>query len=648
MSFGWSGQILRVDLSDGKILKEPVEPYTRFFVGGRGISMKMLFDEVDPKVGLYDPANKLFFGPGVLTGTPATASSRLKVTGIGAGGWVRAAGIGGNAPQSIKWAGYDLIVIQGKSDKPVYLYINDDSVEIKDASHIWGKDTFETQLTLKDELGKSFEVMCIGPGGEKELAFGSIHTSWASAAGRCGFGGVMGSKKLKAIAVRGTRGVRIAKPEEFLKVAQEQREAFASDKETNEIYEAESQKELVWQWQTYGTSPRGNFEECDWDLMQFTTMYEFCNKYGVGYHACGGCPLEHFTMFDVPGIGRGGLKCTPTHSVTATIWNNDWKLAFRAYNLIDCYGMDIITTCNIIAFLMELYDKGIITAKDTDGVPMKKGDEDAIVNTIHKLGKQEGFGKLFKEGVVQGAKSIGRGAEEYAMAVKEMELQPYEYRPIKRRALAQAINTKDLIDAGGDRTWGWWLDEDQKRRDVRRKEAERRAEELFGSREFAFPDSCKAQALQTVDTENRVVAGDIVGICKQVIPWFFGPQLDVPAKLFSLATGVEMSESDLLFAAARVVTLERVINVMKGMRRKDDTLPKRLLEEPVPGGPFKGERVTKSELDSMLDEYYAARGYDSDGVPKKEAFKKYNLLSEWEKFKKLPVGPKEPSTVREV
>jgi aldehyde:ferredoxin oxidoreductase len=630
MSFGWAGQILRADLSDGRISKEPVEPYTRHFIGGRGVSAKMLFDEVAPKLSLYDPANRIFFGPGVLTGTPAAGSSRLKVTGVGAGGWVRAAGLGGNIPQAMKWAGYDLIVVQGKSDTPVYLYIHDDSVEIRDASHIWGKDTYETQLILKDELGKPFEVMCIGPGGENEVAFGSIHTDWGSAAGRCGFGGVMGSKKLKAIAVKGTRGVRIAKLEEFLKLAEEQREAYAANKEGIETMQTVGTKCLAWAWQRAGVSPRGNFEECDWDLMQFTKMDDFYNKYGVCPHVCGSCPIEHFTTFEMRGVGKGAAKCTGTHSVTVTIWNNDWELAFRAYNLINRYGLDIISTCNIIAFLMELYDRGIITAEDTDGVPMKKGNEDAIITAIRKIGEQEGFGRLFKEGVVQGAKQIGSGAEKYAMAVKGMELEPYEYRVIKQMALATATNTKDLIDSINIFAFDWA----ETLHDEIRENDEKMAEEMYGTREAAYPHSYEAAAAPTVDMENRTLAADMVGVCKWLIPWYMTPYLDVPAKMFSLATGVEMSEADLLSAAARVVTLERAVNVMKGMRRKDDTLPKRLFQEPVPGGRYKGERLIKAKFDKMLDSYYALRGYDRDGIPKEETFKKYGLLPEWQVFKK--------------
>ena len=643
MSYGWAGQILRVDLSNGESSTEPVEPYTPSFLGGRGISVKILYDEVNPQLSSHDPENKLFFGPGVLTGTPAAGSSRLKVTAMAAGGFLRNSGLGGAIPNAIKWAGYDLIVIQGKSDKPVYLYIHNDSVQLKDASHLWGKDVYETQQIIRNELGESAEVLCIGPGGENEVAFGSIHADWGSAAGRCGFGGIMGSKNLKAIAVRGTRGVEIANSEEFLRVTEEQRKSWIEHEAT--IAEMQTaDKWLAWACQQSGVGALGNFEACDSKTVNITKMDEFADKYGIGPHVCGSCPFAHFLIYEVPGIGRSTAKCTPTFNVTGTLWNDDWKLGFQAYNLCNRYGVDVISTTNIIAFLMELYDKGIITAKDTNGITMGRGDGHAIISAIHKIGKQEGFGKLFKDGVAQGARKIGRDAEKYAMATKEMELQPFEYRLVKQFALATAVNSKDLIDAINERVYNWATAlGDQAVKDVE----ERISEELYGTKEAAFPQNYEAAVAPTVAEEGKIAAGDMVGVCKYLIPWFVTERLDIQAKQVSLATGVEVSEADLLFAGQRVVTLERAFNVIKGMRRKDDTLPARFFEEPVPREPHKGERLLKAKFDKMIDDYYALRGYDKDGVPTEETFKKYGLLSEWEVFKKkVPKGAKGTSKGR--
>ena len=633
MSFGWAGKILRIDLSDRKSWTEPVEPYTRSFVGGRGISAKILYDELDPKLSRFDPESRLSFGPGVLTGTPAAGSSRLKISGLGAGGFMRVSGLGGHVPKEIKWAGYDLIVVQGKSDKPVYAFIYDDVVELRDASHVWGKDTYDTQLLLKEELGQSVEVMCIGPAAENGVSFSSIHTGWGSAAGLCGLGGVMGSKNLKAIAVRGTRGVKIANPEEFLKLAEEQRQTYADNAEAISGIRMGAGWDQATDWQRFGMGSTGNFEDrpgWDWKSMRVPSMVDFANKYGIAQCVCGNCPISHNMVYEVPGIGKGGAKCTGLSAVTLTLWNNDWELAFQAYDLSNRYGLDVIATTNIIAFLMELYDKGIIGDKDTDGIPMIRGDANTIISTIHKIGKQEGFGRLFKNGVAEAAAKIGKGADYYAAVVKGLELEPYAYRVMKQFALAQATNTKGMIDAVNVYADLWIMTDDRATKDI----AEKNAEARYGSREMAIPSSYKGAAVPTVDQEGRVAAGDMVGICKWLTPWFMTQDMDVPARLVSLATGVDLSEADLLTAAQRALTLERAANVIRGMRRKDDTLPRRFFEEPEPVGPLKGETLSKEKFDEMIDDYYALRGYDKDGIPTEDTFKKYGLSSEWEAFKK--------------
>jgi aldehyde:ferredoxin oxidoreductase len=637
MSFGWTGNILKIDLSNRKTSTVPTETYARSFIGGRGISVKMMYDQVDPKLSVFDPGNDLFFGPGLLTGTPTAGSSRLKITALGAGGYLRHAGLGGDIANAIKWAGYDLITLQGKADKPSYLYIHNDKIEFRDAGHLWGRYTYETEQLIKDEIGKPAAVLCIGPAGENLLSFGSIHCGLGSAAGRCGMGSVMGSKNLKAIAVTGTRGVKIAKMEEFLQLAEEQRKQYSEDKMTNAIMR-DGVNTLAAGWQQAGVGTRGNFGSIDWDEMEVEQIVEFEKNYASNPTVCGSCPLNHFHAFDVPGVGKGGAKCTGTYSVTSTLWNNDVKVGFQAYNLINKYGMDVMSSTNIIGFLMELYEKGIISEKDTDGIPMKKGDAAAIIPAIHKLGKQEGFGKLFKDGVEAGAKKIGRGAEEYAMSTKGLELQPMEFRVMKPMALGNATNTKDYIDTPCDVVYGWKLAPN----DEVRNELEQFAEQVYGTRDAARPDNYDTAALPVVDYESKVVAGDIIGICKYIIPMFFPPFFDVQAKLASFATGEDISEDDLMTAAKRVVTLERAYNVIMGMRRKDDTMPKRLFEEPVPSGPHMGEKLDKSGFDKMLDHYYALHGYDKKGIPKEEVFKQFGLMKEWKVFKeKVPTASAE-------
>jgi aldehyde:ferredoxin oxidoreductase len=449
----------------------------------------------------------------------------------------------------------------------------------------------------------------------------------------------MGSKNLKAIAVRGTRGIRIAKMEEFLKLAEEQ-ENFFKNHPVRPYFVSTGDKHLPSSWLTYGIGTIGNWEPADWDTTPHPDPAredEFYDKYSLTPHGCSGCPIYHFMQFDVPGIGRGGAKCTGRHSVSGYIWNDNFELAFRAYNLLNRYGLDVMSTTNIIAFLMELYSKGIISEKDTDGIAMRRGDEKAIISTIHKIGKQEGFGQLFNRGLLEGARRIGKGTEDYAMHVKGLELQPHEYRTNKQFALSAATSTKDMVESQSSIIYAWMESADV----VGKNHFEEMAKERYGVKEAAFPTSYEKAAIVTVDHENLTMAGDMLGICKWVIPWFMGPYIETEAKLFSLATGVDMTEDSLLFAAQRVVTLERAFNVIKGMRKKDDTLPKRFFEEPVPGGLYKGERLSKAKFNKMLDEYYVLHGYDKDGIPEEATFSKYGLSSEWEAFRKrVPIGEK--------
>lgn len=616
MSFGWSGRILRVDLSKMQFTEEDTEPYTRSFIGGKGINVKIIYDEVDPKISPFDPANRLCFGPGVLAGTLAPSSSRTKVSSVSTNGLIASSGIGGFVGAEIRHAGYDNLIIQGKSDKPVYLYIHDGLVQFRDASNIWGKGTQETQRAIKEEVGKSVVVMCIGPGGENLVSCACILSGMGSTAGRHGTGAIMGAKNLKAIAVKGTRQIRIARLEEFITACLQAQEWLMEDPSMKRMGKGGvGDKYTLSMLFEVGQLPLGNWEEeaAGWgEAGGFGSegADKFWNQYAVHQYGCFGCPVNHFHIFDVPGVGIGTTKCSGWESFASNVWNNDRKVMFHANYLCNHYGLDVISIGNIISFLMELYHGGIITEKDTDGIPMRRGDENAIISAIHKIGKQEGFGKLFRNGVLEAARRIGKGAEDYAMAVKGQAMEPYEFRAYKSLALAAALTTGTPSD--GPPLDFFYLDE-----------------------QTAYdPTSYEGKAQRVWDYRNRVTAVDMLGTCKWLIPWIVGSSLEVPAKLFSLATGLDTSEADLLFAAQRVETLERAFNVIKGIRRKDDTLPRRLFETAASSLKVKGQKLDRDKFGRMLDEYYALRNWDEDGIPTEETFRKFGLFSEWETFRK--------------
>ncbi|MFC1950755.1 aldehyde ferredoxin oxidoreductase C-terminal domain-containing protein, partial [Chloroflexota bacterium] len=371
----------------------------------------------------------------------------------------------------------------------------------------------------------------------------------------------------------------------------------------------------------------GNWEgDASWDEEgEFGGGTEFWDQYGLHKYECFGCPVGHSTMFNVPGIGVGSADCVGWVSFGGPVWNNDRKVTFHANYLCDRYGLDSVSTANAISFLMELYHRGMITEKDTDGIAMKRGDGKAIIAAIHKIGKQEGFGKLFRDGVLGAAKAIGKGAEDCAMVLKGLEIYALDVLTYKSHALASAIATRDVVEEFSNIAY-YYLDD--------KEEMGKWAKELYGTEEAAFPASYEKKPLLIWDHGNRLCAIDMIGVCRYITPWTITPYLERWAKLFSLATGRDTTEDELLFAAQRTKVLERAFNVIKGIRKKDDTLPKRMFETEVSGGPYKGEKLDKKKFDKMIDEYYQLRGWDEDGVPKEETFKKFSLSSEWKVFKK--------------
>lgn len=626
--FGRSGHILRVDLSERKYSREPVESYTHNFIGGRGINVKVVFDEVDSKISPFDQKNRLVIGPGILAGTPAPTASRSQITTILPNGLLASSGIGGFLGAEIRHSGYDNIIIQGKEERPGYIFINDTGVEFKDASHLWGKDTQETQQLLKKELNDpDVQIMCIGPAGESLVSFSCIMTGMTNAAGHGGYGAIMGSKNLKAIVFRGRQGINIAKLEEFLDACLETRNMFQKSPAFQAMISTGGRTSAVDELQ-HGMTAFGNFEESNIDDKKMIEALDkngkaFWSKYRSGRTGCIGCPVHHFHVFDFPGLGVGAPKCAAWGVFAAPLWNTDYELMYQAGFLCNQYGLDFVSTGNIIGFLMELYHKGIISERDTDNIPMRRGNKEAILSTIHKIARQEGFGNLFRNGLLNAARNIGKGAEDCAMHIKGREMPiSGEPRSFKGMALSFAV-CRDPLDAIPIPEFIWPESKEY---------AQKLALDLCQEKKAADPGSYEKKAPLVAIMENRIIATEMVGFCK----WFIlnlTPFLEIPTRLLSLATGEDINEKALLTAAERVRTLERAVNVIQGISRKDDRLPERLLQTPVPRGPFKGASLDKEKFDMMIDDYYVVSGWDQNGIPREETFNDLGLITEWQVFK---------------
>lgn len=635
MSYAWTEKILRVDLTRRETYVEDAMPYIGSFIGGRGINAKIVFDQVPDDTGPFDPQNIICVGGGVLTGTPVPCSARSTITALSPRGLLDSSGIGGFIGAEIKFAGYDHIVIKGKADCPVYLYVTNDAVEIRDAGHLWGKDPWQAQQLIREELGdRDIQSLSIGQAGENQVHFACVMTGrLQSAAGRCGMGAIMGSKNLKALAVRGKGRVRIADPDNFLEACLGMHRFIRDSGLYEKKRDSLTDKVAYTAYMRKGKFMAGNWEAANWTAEGFDALLEDPEQFwekeaqhlqpkGARQSGCFGCPMYHETNFYIPGqndIAR--VKCMEWHSVGEIVWLKDRREVIEAAYLCDKYGLDVVSTGNCISFLMELYHRGIISEADTDDLPMKRGDMTAVRYAIEKIASQKDFGTYFRKGVAAAARQIGRNSEQYAMQIKGLELFHQEIRSFKSKALLASIGKMEQISLIEDT----WPDKPA--------EMERLAQETVGRSAAAIPDQYEGKALLVADSEEKHCIGDLLGVCKFLIPWGATQSFESVADVLSLATGVHYTEEDLFAAARRVLILERTFNAIRGIRRKDERPPQRFFVETVPDGKFKGKILHVDRFEKMLSEYYQLRGCDDEGIPEIETLKAHGLVNESEQLK---------------
>ncbi len=612
--YGWAGNILRINLTERKVEREPTAHYAEQFIGGRGVGAKLLYDALEPGVDPFDPRNPLLLNVGPLTGTTLAGSGRVDVTARSPLTRLRAkSNFGAYWGPELKYAGYDHLFIRGKADRPVYLWIENDRVEFRDAGHLWGKDTYETQRLIKDELGDpDVKVVCIGPAGEKLVRFACLLTETGDAAGRTGMGAVMGSKNLKAIAVRGTGPVRLARPKEFLDLALKIHQEIRDHPACQELSQWGVVREVKYMYE-FSFFPLGAFEEVNWEpIIDNWPGTAYLEKYQLKNVGCFSCPMRCMNFLSVPGLGRGVTSCEPFSGFTGEVWNLDMNVMWEATLLTNKYGMDSSEMAASIAYLMELYHEGIISERETDGIPMERGSKDAILSTIHKIARREGFGDLLAEGQKYAAKHWGPAAEEKLILVKGLSPHGYEMRPYRGTALAAAVGHRgDPLPLRGSLTeydWNrwpdWWMSV---------------AKEMYGTPEAAVPTSYEGKAMATVISEHTERVPDSLGICKWLYNLFVFQTLDYPVALFRAATGLEVDQNYFLEVGERIRNLERAFDVREGLTRADDALPKKFFKEPLKKGKFAGAVLDEARFEQMKDEYYALRGWDREtGIPTRQ------------------------------
>ncbi len=605
---GYGGRYLRVNLSEEAVADEPLPlEVARNFIAGRGFGSKYLYDELAPNIDPLGEHNKLLLSTGVLTGTQAQsvsrwiASSKSPLTGC-----LSHSCSGGDFGAWMKFAGYDFILIEGKAERPVYLYVTTDGAQLRDAGELWGKDTAYTQDWLIQNYGRDTRTACIGPAAEKLVKFSAI-VSGRRTASRCGIGTVMGSKGLKAVAIKASRNLNLYDPEGFSQLAKEQIKIMRASKDY--VYNKEyGTTEGAITRNDLGVYPVRNFRYGQLEGYRKLSP-EAYRKLRVGEFGCYSCSMRcgkihHVTNGPYAGAHSEGPEYESYWAFTGPIDSTNLEATIAADQLCDDLGLDTISTGNTIGFAYELYEKGIITKSDTDGLELTYGNHAAMISLIKKIGNREGFGDILAEGTVRAAQHIGKGAEAYTMQVKGLELPAYEPRGLKATGFGYATSTIGGSHTNGSLAFQEWGAPVPRAVD-------------------RFTEEDKADIVIYNQNRAGLSAGIVCAFAFDCGNWY--PKL-FPRMLFAVTGIEEFTDWDYLGRVGeRVWNLERAFNVRNGFDRRQDTLPQRFQKEPLHTREAEGEGQMVRNLEGFLDQYYQLRGWTEAGIPTREKLEELGL-----------------------
>jgi aldehyde:ferredoxin oxidoreductase len=603
----WTGKILRVNLTNGTCESEPLNmEWAAKYLGQRGLASKYLVEEIDPKVEPLSPDNKLIFATGPLTGTCASTSARYSVITKGAlTGAIACSNSGGYFGAELKMAGWDMVIFEGKAATPVYLAIHDDSAELRAADHLWGKSVWETEPAVKAEMGDpQSRVSSIGLAGEKGVMYACIVNDLHRAAGRSGVGTVMGSKNLKAIGVRGTKGLKVKDPVAFMAATTAAKAVLAENAVTGQGLPTFGTQVLMNVINETGALPTRNFHDVQFEdagKIGAEAMAEPRASDGkanlVTNQACFGCTIAcgrisqldqgHFTVQNKPEYwgASGGLEYEAAWALGAATGVGDLECLTYVNFLCNEQGMDPITFGSTVGAAMELFEEGLITTKDTDGLELKFGSAEALTQLAELTGKGEGFGVEIGLGSKRLCDKHGR--PELSMSVKGQEFPAYDPRGIQGMGLTYATSNRGACHLRSYTV----------------------ASEVFGIPVKTDPLEIEGKAGLVTAFQDATAAVDSSGLC---VFTTFAWTLDDFAPQINAACEGEWTTERLAETGERIWNLERKFNLAAGFTAKDDNLPKRLLEEAAKNGPAEGK---VSGLAQMLPEYYAGRGWTEEGVP---------------------------------
>jgi len=606
---GYMGTVLRVDLTQGRTRLESLgQERGRDFIGGRGIGISYLLEEVDPRCDPLSPENKLIMMTGPLTGTVAPTGGRYMVmTKSPLTGALTCSNSGGQFPAMLKRTGIDGIIFEGASAEPVYLFVEEDRAELRSAAHLWGKDTHQTDDLLRRETGQEAKVACIGPAGERGVLFAAIINDKGRAAGRSGVGAVMGAKGLKAVVVKGKRKIPLHNEKAFRAVVKEHMDRFKEAfKDNPPPLRTHGTAVTVVGTQKAGIFPSYNFRQGTFEGWEKIGGERLTEKYLVRPKACFSCPIACGRVTKIsegPYRGEGeGPEYETVYALGSDCGVSDLAAVTKANYFCNELGLDTITMGATIACAMEMFEKGILNEK-TIGRPLPFGDAEGLVEMCRKTGLKEGFGEQLALGSLRLAAMYGH--PELAMVSKGQEFAGYDPRGEKGMGLAYATSNIGASHMRGDPAYI----------------------EILGVPMLIDPLTWEDKPKLVKDWQDVFAVIDSAGLCVFFsVRNYMTPTRDIrPAgimRLLNAATGLEYDVDSLVKAGERIFNAERLFLVRAGFSWKDDALPPRITKEPLPTGPAKGHVC---ELDRMLPKYYEFRGWDEEGMPTKEKVEELGL-----------------------
>ncbi|GAB4262813.1 MAG: tungsten-containing formaldehyde ferredoxin oxidoreductase [Deferrisomatales bacterium] len=619
--YGYAGRILRVDLTTGRATVDPLsEKLVEEYLGGRGFVARLLWDELAPDVDPLGPENLLVMATGPLSGhfLPATGKTHFGTKSPATGGYADS-NLGGHAGPALKYAGYDVLVLRGKAAEPSLLVIDDDRVEVRSARTYWGAGAIAAETRLKADLGEDFEILAIGPAGENAVRYACISHDFGRQAGRTGVGAVLGSKNLKAVAIRGTGSLPVFDVEGLYEAGKE-------------AYRAVYEKPGFAGWTPEGTAGITNWvnEVGAFPTRNFQTSYAehyreingraVVEKLRITDKGCYCCPTP-CGKYGRTRVARGEAHVEGPEYETIALFGGACvlpsieEIAYANY-VCDELGLDTISAGAAIAWAIECHEKGLLPEGEI-GRPLRFGDLESVVYLLEEIAARRGIGDLLADGVKAAAEKVGKGSEAFAIHVKGLEWSGYECRNAPGMMLSYMT-----ADVGAHHARAWALGHD-----VAGTSASVHDLVTAGGRGDRMPKaSVEGRSAKVVELQHVRPLFDALGICRlQYME--LGMEVEHYEQLFYRVTGRRLSWTDMLGISERIWHLTRCFWVrgMPGFGRAWDYPPARFSEEPVPSGPNAGHRLSREELDRLLDDYYDARGWDRNGVPTKSTLERVGL-----------------------